>query len=124
MLGDCAVIAFVATTDAPRSRRFYEATLGLRCVADEPYALVFDCCGTMLRVSRVEKLAPAPFTVLGWKVADIHSAVTVLSGRGVTFERFPGMEQDNLGIWSSPGGALVAWFKDPDANLLSLTQYP
>ena len=123
MLGHCAIIAFVSTTDALRSRQFYEGALGLRCVGDEPFALVLECQGTMLRVSKVEELVPAPFTVLGWRVADLHSAVTELSVKGVVFERFPGMKQDDSGIWSSPGGALVAWFKDPDGNLLSLTQF-
>jgi catechol 2,3-dioxygenase-like lactoylglutathione lyase family enzyme len=114
----------VATVDPPRARTFYEEVLGLKLVADDAFALVFDVAGTMLRVTRVEALEPQPFTVLGWSADDIESAVRALADRGVGFERYPGLEQDDLGIWASPGGARVAWFKDPDGNTLSLTQQP
>jgi catechol 2,3-dioxygenase-like lactoylglutathione lyase family enzyme len=121
VLRDDEAIHFVATVDAPRARAFYEATLGLRLVADEYFALVFDLNGRMLRVARTQQLAPATHTVRGWKVDDIASKVDELRGRGVTFERFEGMWQDAQGIWTSPSGAKVAWFRDPDANALSLT---
>ena len=116
-------IALVATTDPARARVFYEETLGLRFVADEDFALVFDCAGIPLRIARVESFTPQPFTVLGWQVDDIVSTVEMLSSRGVRFERYPGLEQDLLGVWTSPSGARVAWFKDPDGNTLSLTQF-
>ena len=116
--------AFVSTTDPPRARRFYQQTLGLDFVADEGFALVFDLAGTMLRVTKVERLASQPFTVLGWRVADAAAAVQELAGRGVSFERFAGLDQDALGIWRSPSGARIAWFKDPDGNLLSLSEHP
>jgi catechol 2,3-dioxygenase-like lactoylglutathione lyase family enzyme len=123
MLVGAKTIAFVATTKAERAKAFYAQTLGLRLVADEPFALVFDACGTMLRVSKVSAFVPAPFTVLGWEVADIRASVAALTERDVVFERFAGFQQDELGLFTFPDGTRVAWFKDPDGNLLSLTQY-
>ena len=122
MLGSRAVVAFVATRDPERARAFYEGVLGLRLVADEPFALVFDAHDTTLRVQKVQELAPARHTVLGWLVPDIAAAVRGLSAGGVRFERFPGLPQDDVGICSFPGGGRVAWFKDPDGNTLSLTE--
>ena len=122
MLGSCDVIIFVATTEPARARGFYENVLGLRLVAGEPFALVFDANGTTLRVQKVQELTPARHTVLGWMVPDIIGAVTELAREGVTFERFEGLAQDDLGIWTAPSGAKVAWFRDPDGNTLSLTQ--
>jgi catechol 2,3-dioxygenase-like lactoylglutathione lyase family enzyme len=121
-LDSATVTAFVATTDAKRAAKFYRDVLGLRLVSDEPVALVFDANGTMLRIQKIEKLTPQPFTALGWWVADIRATISSLVARGVTFERYPWAEQDSLGIWLAPSGARVAWFKDPDGNILSLTQ--
>lgn len=123
MLASSDVIVFLATADASRARAFYESMLGLRLVADETFALVFDANGVMVRIAKVAALTPATHAVLGWSVADIVAAVAALGARGVTFERFPGLTQDPLGIWSSPDGAQVAWFKDPDGNVLSVTQF-
>jgi predicted enzyme related to lactoylglutathione lyase len=120
MLGE--LVAFVPTTDAARARSFYGETLGLEFEGDSPFACVFRVNRTMLRVTLVERLAPQPFTVLGWDVPDIAAAIRTLSERGVVFKRFDGMEQDALGVWRAPGGARVAWFQDPDGNTLSLTQ--
>ena len=123
-LSDHSIIGFVATADADRAKKFYRDTLGLRLVSEEvPFALVFDAHGTMLRVSVVQKVIPAGYTVLGWQVPNIVAAVKALSESGVQFERYQGMQQDELGIWSSPGGARVAWFKDADGNTLSLSQH-
>lgn len=124
MLQQCDVIAFVGTTNPARSRAFYETALGLRFVAEEPSAIVFDANGTILRVSKTAEVVPAKYTVLGWKVPDIRRAVKELGSRGVVFERFGFFPQDADGIWTAPDGTRVAWFKDPDANLLSLTQFP
>ncbi|HEV7587280.1 MAG TPA: VOC family protein [Longimicrobium sp.] len=123
MLNAADVIAFVSTAQAQAACAFYRDSLGLRLVADEPFALVFDAHGVMLRVTRVDTVVPAPYTVLGWRVPDIGAAVVELGARGVAFERYPGMPQDELGIWTSPGGARIAWFRDPDGNVLSLTQF-
>jgi catechol 2,3-dioxygenase-like lactoylglutathione lyase family enzyme len=118
------LLAFVPTCDPDRAKKFYRDTLGLPLVSEElPFALVFDLRGTMLRVTIVEKLNPAPFTVLGWRVTNIAVAVNALRIAGVKFECFPGMQQDELGVWTSPNGAKVAWFKDPDGNTLSLSQH-
>ena len=122
MLSTARIVAFVAAADPDRARRFYVETLGLPLLADEPFALVFDANGVMLRVQKVAAVAPAPHTVLGWNVPDVRAAVAALAAKGVAFERFDGMSQDAHGIWTSPSGACIAWFKDPDGNLLSLTQ--
>lgn len=97
--------------------------LGLRLVDDDPFGLVFDVNQTMVRVFKVQELSPAPYTVLGWKVPEIRTTIAELSSRGVSFERYPGMPQDESGIWITPEGHQVAWFKDPDGNTLSLTQF-
>lgn len=124
MLGKCDIIAFVTTSNGSRARKFYEGTLGLRVVEDSPFAIEIDANGTMLRVAKAQKVTVAPYTVLGWKVADIKKSVSALAAKGVEFERYDGMDQDKLGIWKSPSRAQVAWFKDPDGNTLSLTQFP
>jgi catechol 2,3-dioxygenase-like lactoylglutathione lyase family enzyme len=123
-LAEQSLIGFIAATDPERAKKFYRDTLGLPLVSEElPFALVFDARGTMLRVSIVQEVVPARYTVLGWQVRDIVAAAKTLSEAGVRFERYPGMEQDELGIWSSPGGARVAWFKDPEGNTLSISQH-
>ena len=95
----------------------------MKLVADEPHALVFDAHGTMLRIQKAPQHVALPYTALGWQVPDITLAVDELLARGVRFERFPGFDQDARGVWKVPGGTMVAWFKDPDGNLLSLTQF-
>jgi catechol 2,3-dioxygenase-like lactoylglutathione lyase family enzyme len=123
-LSDQPIIAFVATSDPDGAKKFYRDMLGLPLVSEElPFALVFDANGTMLRVTVVKNVVPAGYTVLGWQVPDIAAAAKSLSEAGIRFERYPGMAQDELGIWSSPGGARVAWFKDPDNNTLSISQH-
>jgi catechol 2,3-dioxygenase-like lactoylglutathione lyase family enzyme len=121
VLGRCAIQAFIPTRDADAAKRFYADVLGLRFVSDDSFALVFDAGGTELRLQRVRELTPHPFTALGWIVSDIAAEVRELSARGVAFERYHFVEQDDLGIWTT-SGAKVAWFKDPDGNLLSLAQ--
>lgn len=126
ILGGSRLVAFAPTTDAAKARAFYEGVLGLRLVADEkPFALVFDANGTMLRVTTVHELKPDPFTVLGWDVEDIEATVDRLTAAGVEFNRYKGVNDgDARGIWNSPSGARVAWFKDPDGNVLGVTQFP
>jgi catechol 2,3-dioxygenase-like lactoylglutathione lyase family enzyme len=124
VLADAPLLAFVATTDLDRSHRFYGDMLGLRRVEASPFANAYDAGGTQLRVTRVERLAGAPYTVLGWAVLDVHAAIAALAPNGVAFERYDGVEQDAAGVWRAPGGVLVAWFQDPDGNVLSLTQRP
>ena len=121
MLNDAHVMAFVATTDSERARAFYEDTLGLTFVEDSHFALVFDLNGIMLRVQKVDAFTPHPFTALGWLVDDITATARTLADRGVEFLRI-GLPQDELGIWDS-GAGKVGWFKDPDGNTLSITQF-
>ena len=109
----------------PRAKAFYGDTLGLTLVSEEPpFALVFDAHGIMLRLVMAKEIMPVQGTVLGWQVEVIHPIVQDLADAGVRFERFPGMGQDEAGVWTAPSGAKVAWFKDPDGNLLSLSEHP
>ena len=123
MLGQERLIAFVATAQPEPARRFYTEVLGLGLVSDDPYALVFDAGGTMLRIQKVEALQPAGYTALGWRVADVRSVITALRDKGIACERYGFLEQDELGVWTSPAGGKIAWFKDPDGNVLSLTEF-
>lgn len=125
VLGSLPVMAFVATTDHARARGFYRDVLGLQLVEEElPFALVFNANGTTLRVTIVKEFVPAKYTVLGWRVSGIVATVKQLQEAGVRLERYEGMKnQDEHGIWTSPTGARVAWFKDPDGNTLSVTQF-
>jgi catechol 2,3-dioxygenase-like lactoylglutathione lyase family enzyme len=116
------LIAFVPTTDQARAREFYGRTLGLELIQESSFASAFDANGTELRVTVVEEAAAAPYTVLGWRVDDIDRAIRNLASKGIEFERYDGMEQDEVGVWTAPGGSRIAWFKDPDGNTLSLQQ--
>ena len=123
MLESSEVVAFVAAADLTRARAFYEDTLGLRVAEQNDFACVLDANGTMVRVTAVGEVSPAGYTVLGWRVADIVATVAGLTARGVVFRRYDGMDQDEQGIWTTPGGDKVAWFTDPDGNTLSVTQF-
>jgi catechol 2,3-dioxygenase-like lactoylglutathione lyase family enzyme len=120
---DAKLMAFLATRDGARARAFYETTLGFEVVSDDGFALALNANGTMLRIQKVAAFDPHPFTALGWAVPDIGGAVQQLVAAGVVFERFAGIDQDERGIWRAPSGVRVAWFKDPDGNTLSLTQF-
>ena len=123
VLGSEKIMGFVATADPKRAKKFYRDVLGLRLLSEDAFALAFDAAGTMLRVQIVPKVAGAQYTVLGWQVADIVATAKKLAKAGAKFEHFPGMDQDKLGIWAAPSGAKVAWFKDPDGNTLSITEF-
>jgi catechol 2,3-dioxygenase-like lactoylglutathione lyase family enzyme len=119
------ICAFISIVDVARAKQFYRDTLGLTLLSEEPpFALVFDANGIMLRLGMAKELPPAHGTVLGWNVPDIAAAVKELSEAGVQFERYPPMKQDDLGVWTAPTGAKVAWFKDPDGNILSIAEHP
>lgn len=122
-IGTGRLIAFVPTTDLTRARAFYTETLGLPVSEESPFACVFDANGTMLRLTPVRKLSKVRYTVLGWGVDDIVATVGALTAAGVAFVRYRGMDLDDAGIWTSPSGDRVAWFEDPDGNLLSVTQF-
>jgi catechol 2,3-dioxygenase-like lactoylglutathione lyase family enzyme len=121
-LRNADVVAFAPTRDFQPALKFYQATLDLPLLSRDDFALLFEAGGTRIRVAKVEKFEPAPFTILGWRVTDIQRTVAWLAGRGVLFERYDGLKQDPAGIWQAPSGAQVAWFKDPDGNVLSVVQ--
>jgi catechol 2,3-dioxygenase-like lactoylglutathione lyase family enzyme len=124
-LANYDIIGFVTIVDVPRAKQFYRDTLGLRLVSEEPpFALVFEANGIMLRLGMGKELPPARGTVIGWQVPDIVAVVNDLEKAGVRFERYDFVKQDDLGIWTTPTGAKVAWFKDPDGNILSLSEHP
>jgi catechol 2,3-dioxygenase-like lactoylglutathione lyase family enzyme len=116
------LVAFVATTDLARAGRFYAEVLDFRLVETTPYACVLDVEGTMLRVTLVDEVATPGYTVLGLRVTDIARAAGRLREQGVDLLRYAGMEQDDAGVWTTPNGDRVAWFADPDGNVVSLTQ--
>jgi catechol 2,3-dioxygenase-like lactoylglutathione lyase family enzyme len=123
MLGSTNIVAFVPTKDSEKARAFYEGVLGLRFIKDDGFAMVLDANGIMIRVAKVPQFTPAQFTILGWQVTDIENFVTELTKRGVHFEIFGFFKQDSLGIWTAPTGDKVAWFKDPDGNILSVSEH-
>jgi predicted enzyme related to lactoylglutathione lyase len=123
MLNKSKLICFAATTKPTEAKAFYGDTLELPLVEDGPFALVFNASGTMLRVQRVREIPKAQFTTLGWEVGDIRSTIQQLNKKGVRCERYDHVPQDELGIWTTPDGSKVAWFKDPDGNILSLTEF-
>ena len=124
MLASDKVMGFLPITDADRAKAFYAEKLGLEFVSEDPFAVVFDANGTMLRLTKIPEFKPQMFTILGWQVSDIVATVKRLQAAGVTFERYGDfMQQDELGIWNAPGGTRVAWFKDPDGNTLSVSQH-
>ena len=122
MLDGAQTVAFVGTTDLDRADDFYGGVLGLPLVERTEFANVYDAGGTPLRVTRVDEPAAAGYTVLGWIVSDIGGAIAALTANGVTFERYPGLVQDEDGVWTAPGGSLITWFRDPDGNTLSLQE--
>ncbi len=123
MLETGDLIAFISTTDLPTAREFYEDCLGLRVLEMNAYACVFDANGTMLRITAAAEVAHPGYTVLGWRVADIDDTLTRLASGGVVVARYRGLEQDARGVWMTPNGDQIAWFTDPDGNVLSITEF-
>lgn len=123
MLATSKMIGFVPTKDSQKARAFYEGKLGFEFVSDDPFALVVKAGETMIRIAKAQDFTPAPYTVLGWEVLEIEAVVRGLTQRGVIFEKYPFVQDQDLGIWTTPGGDKVAWFKDPDGNVLSVSQH-
>jgi catechol 2,3-dioxygenase-like lactoylglutathione lyase family enzyme len=123
MLGKYDIMAFVSTAEAAVARPFYEEKLGLTVRETDDYGIVYDANGIRLRLSFVQELHPAPYSILCWVVPDIYVMVAGLKAKGVVFEQYDGLGQDEAGVWMAPGGTRVAWFKDPDGNVLSLAQW-
>jgi predicted enzyme related to lactoylglutathione lyase len=124
MLAGSELVAFVGARDLEVAARFYGEVLGFELVESSSFAVVFEAGGTSLRVTRVGEVKAAPYTVLGWKVSDIEATIGALNARGVEFTRYDGLQQDEHGAWTAPGGSRIAWFADPDGNTLSLQQAP
>lgn len=123
MLGSLNIVAFVPTKDSGKARAFYEGVLGLRFVKDDGFAMVLDANGIMVRVAKMQDFVPSSSTILGWQVIEIENVVRALKAKCVHFEIFGFFKQDELGIWTAPTGDKVAWFKDPDGNVLSVSQH-
>jgi len=122
-LDDARITSFVGVSDLDAAERFYGGVLGLTLADQRPFALVADAGPTQLRITLVGEVRAAPYTVLGWQVAELEGEIDRLVEAGVTFNRYDGMEQDGRGIWAAPGGARIAWFLDPDGNNLSLQSF-
>ena len=124
MLASGKIVGFIPSKDSSTARPFYEEKVGFQFVSDDQFALVMRANETTIRITKLQNFTPAPFTILGWEVGNISAVVTWLKQRGVTFETYPFVQDRESGIWSSPSGAKVAWFKDPDGNVLSVTENP
>ncbi|GAB2769381.1 VOC family protein [Nocardioides salsibiostraticola] len=122
MLASSTLVGFIGVSDLDRAQTFYGDQLGLRLADERPFALVARLAGSTLRITVVDDVAPVPYTVLGWSVSDLDATVDRLVAHGVTFTRYQGMNQDDRGVWTAPGGSRIAWFLDPDGNNLSLTE--
>jgi catechol 2,3-dioxygenase-like lactoylglutathione lyase family enzyme len=123
MLASAKMVGFVPTKDYDQARAFYEGKLGFTFVSLDQFALVVLAGEHKIRIAKIPNFTPLQGTILGWEVDDIEKAATWLQGRGVTTEKFPFVQDQHLGIWTAPGGDKVAWFKDPDGNILSLSQH-
>jgi catechol 2,3-dioxygenase-like lactoylglutathione lyase family enzyme len=123
MLNSSKMTGFVLTKDYDKARAFYEGKLGFEFVSLDQFALVMKTEQNMIRISKVADFTPLQSTVLGWDVEDIAAVAKWLAGRGVATEKYPFVQDKELGIWSAPGGAKVAWFKDPDGNVLGMGQH-
>jgi catechol 2,3-dioxygenase-like lactoylglutathione lyase family enzyme len=122
MLANKKLKAFIPTVKPGEAKLFYRDILGLKLLSEDNFALEFDANGTLLRVTIVQDLKPHPFTILGWNIDNIVSVIKQLNDKNVFCERYDFLKQDNFGVWTSPNGSKVAWFKDPDGNVLSLTE--
>ena len=123
MLGSATVTALVGTVKPEIAKAFYGDTLGLKFISEDTYAMVFEGKNARVRVSRVPGVTPAAYEVLAFQVDDIEKTVDGLAAKGVVFARFGFFVQDTRGIWTAPDGTKVAWFHDPDLNLLSVVQH-
>jgi catechol 2,3-dioxygenase-like lactoylglutathione lyase family enzyme len=123
MLGSSTITSLIGTTKPAIAKAFYGDVLGLKFVSEDQFATVFEGKNMRIRVSGTPSVVPAPYAVLAFDVANMDQAVDALTAKGVTFARFPFLVQDAKGVWSAPDGTQVAWFHDPDLNLLSLVQH-
>ncbi len=118
-----SVVTFLTTQSPDAAIAFYRDKLGFRFLRDDGFALVFDMNGVMLRIAKAKSFTPAQGTVLGWESRDMAATMKKLVQQGIAFERYPNMGQDADGVCTFPTGDKVAWFKDPDGNVLSISQH-
>jgi catechol 2,3-dioxygenase-like lactoylglutathione lyase family enzyme len=123
MLASGKMVGFIPTKDYDKARAFYEGRLGFEFVSLDQFALVMNVGGHMIRIAKVPNFAPLQGTILGWQVENIESVATWLRDHGVPPEKYSFAQDQNLGIWTTPDGSKVAWFKDPDGNILSISQH-
>lgn len=123
MLASMNMMGFILTKDYDKSRAFYESNLGFEFVSVDKFALVMKAGKSMIRIVKLPTFSPLQSTVLGWEVDDIETMVEWLAKRGVVFEKYPFVQDQETGIWVTPNGDKVAWFKDPDGNILSISQH-
>jgi len=126
MLTNTPIIGLVPASDPERARAFYEGMLGLSFLSDDGFAIVVKANDTIIRIVKMGQFTPVPYTILGWEVADMEETVSGLTAKGLTFERYPFLppeQVDALGIWTTPTGSKVAWFKDTEGNTLSLSKH-
>ena len=124
MLVNGKTVAFVPSGDLERAERFYTGVLGLSRKSRDDFALLVEANGVTIRITRTDGFEPQAFTILGFDVEDVEKTARALAAKGVKFQRYPGMKQDASGVWASPSGSRIAWFKDADGNVLSIAQHP
>lgn len=124
MLASGKIVGFVPTKDYDKARAFYEGKLGFEFVSLDQFALVMRAGDHMIRIAKVQNFTPLQGTILGWEVENIEAVVNWLRDRGVATEKYPFVQDRELGIWTTPTGDKVAWFKDPDGNILSVSRHP
>ncbi len=123
MLASAKLVGFLLTKDYDQARTYYEGKLGFEFVSLDQFALVMKVGGHMIRIGKVPDFTPLRSTVLGWEVEDIDAVTAWLKGQGVALEQYPFIQDQERGIWTAPTGDRVAWFKDPDGNVLSVSQH-
>jgi catechol 2,3-dioxygenase-like lactoylglutathione lyase family enzyme len=124
MLDSGKMVGFVPTTDYEKARDFYVGKLGFEFISLDQFALAVKVGGHMIRITKMPNFAPLQGTILGWEVDNIEAVVGWLKDRGAPVEKFPFAQDQELGILTAPGGARIAWFKDPDGNILGVSQHP
>lgn len=123
MLASAKMVGFVPTKDYDKARAFYEGKLGFQFVSLDQFALVVRVGGHNIRIAKVPNFTPLQGTILGWEVNNIEATATWLRDKGVPLEKYPFVQDRELGIWTTPNGDKVGWFKDPDGNILSISQH-
>ena len=123
MLKSAKIVAFLQVSDRSKAKAFYVDVVGLRFISEDPFALVVESNGTRVRIGEAKEMKPVQGTALGWEVADIEEAVAYLLTRGIELQQYGFSGQDERGIWTTPNGDKVAWFKDPSGNTLSVSQH-